>query len=202
MRDPVELPRRRRRGEAPTVAKGAEKGAAGCVGVCRCVSDCCVVSSESHARCLRAEPTFSSFHFPPRFSFSSFLMHWIPCRTLIMTFNNTAPVPSTQLAFNCKTHICYKIKNGENSAQEINANRVEFSQMWFTTKCSANSFLSVIIRKLRSLKCFYPIRPSLLYFQMSPGAFIAKTLLIGLESAWFVFVWQVGTECKWKSGRN
>lgn len=56
MRDPVELPERRRLSAAPRVAEGAGKEAAGCVGVCRCVSDCCVVSWESHARCLRAEP--------------------------------------------------------------------------------------------------------------------------------------------------
>lgn len=148
MRDPVELPRRCCLGEAPTVAEGGEKEAAGCVGVCRRVSDRCVVSSESHARCLCAEPAFSSFHFQPRLFLFLFHMHWIPCRTLIMTFNNTAPVPSTQLAFNCKMHICYKIKKWWKLGT---GNQCKFSKMLFTTKCSANSFQSVIIRELRYL---------------------------------------------------
>lgn len=81
--------------------------------------DDCVLSRGADVQPL-SFPATSLFFFP--------LMHQIPSRTLIMTFNNTAPAPSTQLAFNCKKHVCYKIENDENSAQEINANQVEFSK--------------------------------------------------------------------------
>lgn len=105
-----------------------------------------------------------------------------------MTFNNTAPVPSTQLAFNCNTNVCYEIENDENSAQEINANKVEFSKMLFTTKCSANSLLRVYYPGIKGFKCSYTIYDRLLRFQMSPRTFKASTALIGSEFAWLVCV--------------